>query len=312
VEQALPPHHAATQSRARAGARLALRGVVLNAVLAGVKFGGGILGRTPALIADGTESLLDVVTSVLVWAGIRVAGRPPDEDHPFGHGRAEPIAAFVGAGIVFVAAALVAAHAVHEIVHPQGKPHWATLLLLGAIIGLKIRLWLVVRKGEAEVSSTALGVEAWHHWWDAITSAAAFIGISLALLGAVGADSWAALFACLVVALNGISMLQRTAGEMMDSAAPQAVIDEVRTLAAAVPGVQALDKCRVRKSGLSRLVDIQVRVDGRLTVREGHGIAHAVKDALLGSRLGITDVSVHVEPLEGLGASALPDGQGRG
>ncbi len=297
----LPAHLAAAQARAQAGARLALRGLALNAILAGLKFAGGIFGHTYALIADGAESLLDVFASLLVCIGLRVAARPPDEDHPFGHGRAEPLAAVGGAGLVFLTAGFVAWHALQEILHPHGKPHWATLILLPFIVIAKV--WLSRRfKRQAEehvARSTALGVEALHHWTDAITSAAAFVGIAIAVFGGprtTGADSWAALFACVVVIFNGLGMITRASGEIMDEAAPAAVTASVRAIAAAVPGVSEIDKCRVRKSGTSHLVDIHVRVDGRLSVRAGHDIAHAVKDALLSSALEVTDVSVHIEP----------------
>jgi cation diffusion facilitator family transporter len=296
----LPAHHAATRERARAGARLVARGILLNAVLAVLKLAGGFLGHTYALIADGTESLLDVFSSSLVWAGFRVAERPPDEDHPFGHGRAEPLAALAVAGLTFVATGWIAWHALHLIVTPHRGPHWATLPLLAGIVAAKIALSRRFAAGGSEAGSIALGIEAWHHGSDALTSAAAFVGIAVAVAGGRGweaADDWAALFACLVIAFNGVGALNRALGEMMDVAAPAAVESGVRAIAAAVPGVRALDKCRVRKSGLSHLVDIQVRVDGNLTVREGHAIAHAVKDALLASALRVTDVSVHVEPM---------------
>jgi cation diffusion facilitator family transporter len=154
-------------------------------------------------------------------------------------------------------------------------------------------------KGE-EVGSTTLGIEAMHHWSDAITSGAAFAGISIALWGGVGwetADDWAALFGCVIIAFNGFGMFTKALGDVMDAAAPLNFENEVRALALAVPGVRALDKVRMRKSGLSHLVDIQVRVDGQLSVREGHDIAHAVKDALIASAPHrISDVTVHIEP----------------
>jgi cation diffusion facilitator family transporter len=296
----LPAHHAATQDRARSSARLVLRGIALNAVLAVLKLAGGIFGHTYALIADGAESALDVVSSSFVWAGFRVAGRPPDADHPFGHGRAEPLSALAVATLTFCATGWIAWHAIHLIVTPHRGPHWATLPLLAGIVVTKI--WLSRRMGAAgaQAGSIALGIEAWHHGSDAFTSAAAFVGIAIAVIGGPGweaADDWAALFACGVIAFNGINALKSALGEMMDAAAPPAVENGVRAIAAGVAGVLALDKCRVRKSGLSHLVDIHVRVDGEMSVRGGHDIAHAVKDALLASPLRVTDVSVHVEPM---------------
>ena len=292
--------HVAMQRRAEDSARLVARGIGLNLLLAAAKFAGGIFGHTYALIADGAESLLDVFSSTLVWAGFRVAARPPDADHPYGHGKAEPLAAMGVSLVIFGAAGWIAYHAVHEIVTPHQGPHWFTLPLLAVIVVIKV--WFSRRMaaaGEA-TGSTALDVEALHHWSDAITSAAAFVGIALALAGGKGwevADDWAALFACIVIAFNGVWMFNKALGDVMDTAAPGKFENEVRALALAVPGVQELDKVRVRKSGLSHLVDIQVRVDGNLSVRAGHEIAHAVKDALLASAPhAISDVSVHIEP----------------
>ncbi|MET0263914.1 MAG: cation diffusion facilitator family transporter [Rariglobus sp.] len=295
----LPDHHLAIQRRAKTSAALVLRGIWLNLVLAIVKFAGGILGGTYALIADGIESLMDVFSSALVWAGFRVASRPPDEDHPYGHGKAEPLAAMAVALFIFAAAGWIGVHAVHEIMTPHRTPHWATLPLLAGIVAVK--WWFsrrMAREGEKE-GSTGLGVEAWHHYSDALTSAAAFVGILIAVIGGDGyesADDWAALVACAVIVFNGVGIFNRSLRDVMDTAVPQAFEEQVRAIALAVSGVRGLDKCRVRKSGLSHLVDIHVEVDPLITVYAGHAIAHAVKDALVESALHITDVSVHIEP----------------
>jgi len=291
--------HLETQRRARGSARLVLRGIVLNLVLAVVKLAGGILGHTYALIADGMESLLDVFSSALVWAGFRVASKPPDENHPYGHGKAEPLAALAVALFIFLAAAWIGVHAVREIIAPHQTPHWATLPLLAGIVAVKY--WFsrkMHQAGDAE-GSTALGAEAWHHYSDALTSAAAFLGIALVVFGGerfIGADSWAALLACVVIIFNGVHIFNRALADVMDTAVPQAFENEVRAIALGVDGVLGLDKCRVRKSGLIHLVDIHVVVNPEISVYDGHEIAHAVKDALERSSLHITDVSVHIEP----------------
>lgn len=293
--------HLAAQQRAETGARLVLRGIVVNALLAAVKFAGGIFGHTYALIADGAESLLDIFSSALVWAGFQVAARPPDEDHPYGHGKAEAVAALAVAAFIFLMAGWVGWHAVHEIITPHHGPAWWTLLVLAGVVIVKVMLSRRMAAAGEEAGSTALGVEAMHHWSDALTSSAAFVGISISLWGGPGwesADDWAALFACVVIAFNGAGMAMKALGDVMDAAVSKTFETEVRALALAVPGVQALDKVRMRKSGTSYLVDIQVRVDGDLSVRAGHSIAHAVKDALIASaRHRISDVTVHVEPV---------------
>jgi cation diffusion facilitator family transporter len=201
---------------------------------------------------------------------------------------------------IFAMAGWIGWHAVHEIRTPHQGPAWWTLVVLAGVIVTKAVFSRRMGAASEAVGSTALGIEALHHWSDALTSAAAFVGISIALWGGPGweaADGWAALFACVIIAFNGVGMFLKALGDVMDTALPQNQENEVRALALAVPGVQALDKVRMRRSGLSLLVDIQVRVDGNLSVREGHDIAHAVKDALLASaRHAIDDVTVHIEP----------------
>ena len=292
--------HLRTARRANESARLVLRGILLNAILAAVKLAGGIFGHTYALLADAAESMLDILSSTLVWAGFRVAARPPDANHPYGHGKAEPLAGLIVALFIFAMAGWVGLHAIEEIRTPHQGPAWWTLVVLAGVIVTKT--WFSRRLGVAgeEVGSTALGIEAMHHWSDAITSGAAFVGISIALWGGKGwetADDWAALFGCVIIAFNGFAMITKALGDVMDAAAPEKLENEIRGIALAVPGVRELDKVRVRKSGLSHLVDIQVRVEGTLSVREGHAIAHAVKDALTGSvPHSISDVTVHIEP----------------
>ncbi|MDI1337344.1 MAG: cation diffusion facilitator family transporter [Lacunisphaera sp.] len=292
--------HARTTRRARESARLVLRGIGLNAVLAVVKLAGGIFGHTYALIADAAESMLDILSSTLVWMGFQVAARPPDADHPYGHGKAESLAGMAVSLFIFAMAGWVGWHAVHEIITPHQGPAWWTLVVLAGVIVAKALFSRRMASASEAVGSTALGIEALHHWSDALTSAAAFVGIAIALWGGKGwetADDWAALFACVIIAFNGVGMFLKALGDVMDSALPQNLENEVRALALVVPGVQALHKVRMRKSGLSLLVDIQVQVDGNLTVREGHDIAHAVKDALLASAShSIDDVTVHIEP----------------
>lgn len=294
-----PDPHALARDRAHDGARLVLRGVWLNLFLAALKFAGGILGNTYALIADGVESLLDVCSSVLVWAGFRYAAKPPDADHPYGHGKAEPLAALAVALVIFAAAGWIAIHAVREIRTPHHAPHWATLILLAFVIVTKWGFSRRLAHAGARTGGTALGAEAWHHAADALTSAAAFIGIAVAVIGGPDyavADDWAALAACIVIAFNGLFIFRRAFGEIMDAAASPEVHREVRRVAHAVPGVLEIDKCRVRRSGLALIVEIQIVVDPAITVFVGHKLAHEVQDALVGAGLAITHVAVHVEP----------------
>jgi cation diffusion facilitator family transporter len=301
THQPLHDPHAENRARAEAGAKLVLRGIALNLALAAGQFAGGILGHTHALIADGVESLLDALSSLLVWAGFQVAAQPPDADHPYGHGKAEPLATLAVTVFTFTAAGWVAWRSIDQILTPHPVPSAWTLLLPVAVVALKVRLARRTRLASAEIGSIGLGVETWHHYADAVTSVLAFIGIAIAVIGGDGweaADDWAALLASFIIAYNGIRMFERAVGDVMDTAVPAETVEAVRTLARTVAGVGAIDKCRVRKSGLSHLVDIHVCVDGGLTVRAGHDIAHAVKDALIDSSLRVSDVSVHIEPMK--------------
>ena len=295
----LPAHHAATVERAQKGARLIVRGMMLNAVLAVIKVVGGAFGHAYALVADGVESLCDIAVSVLIWAGFQWAARPPDEDHPYGHGKAEAVSGLLTALVILGASVGIGWHAVKEVRDPSRLPDWWTLPILAGVVAAKVLFSRRLERVGRDTSSTALGAEAWHHLSDAITSAAAFIGIAVAVAGGArfaAADGWAAMVACVVIAVNGLKIFRRALNEVMDIAVPADMENDVRGLASRVPGVLSLHRCRVRKSGLSYLVDIQVRVDGDKSVREGHGIAHAVKDSLLASGLRVSDVTVHVEP----------------
>lgn len=299
MAEILPAHHAAIVDRALKGARLVVRGMALNAVLACIKIAGGLLGHAYALVADGVESLSDIAISILLWAGFQWAARPPDREHPYGHGKAEAVCGLLTALVVLAAGVGIGWHAVHEIRDPQRVPQWWTLLILAGVVSAKVIFSRRLDAVGRDTESTALGAEAWHHLSDAMISAAAFVGISIAVVGGgayAAADGWAALAASSVIAFNGVKIFRRALNEVMDIAVPAKMENDLRKIASGVVGVESLDKCRIRKSGLSYLVDIQIRVAGELTVREGHEIAHAVKDRLLNSLLRVSDVTVHVEP----------------
>ncbi len=300
--------HLDTERRTRQSASLVARGIGLNILLAILKLAGGVLGHTYALIADGIESLLDVCSSALVWAGLRVAARPPDTNHPYGHGKAEPLAGMFVSLVILAAAGWIGWHAVREIQTPHSGPHWATLPLLAFVVTLKLGFSRRLVEASRASQSLSLGIEGWHHYADALTSGAAFIGIAIAVIGGPGyesADDWGALAACAVIAWNGVKFFRTALNDVMDLAADPTFESKVRSLAGTVPGVRGIDKCRVRKSGLSHLVDIHVEVDGDLSVREGHDIAGAVKYTLLGSPLGVSDVVVHIEPASSSGKSSI-------
>ena len=281
------------------GVRSTLVSVAANATLAAVKAIAGVLGNSYALIADSIESAFDIVSSLVVLGGLKIAAVPADEDHPYGHGKAEPLAAMVVAIALCTAAAAIAIQSVREIRTPHHAPEAFTLIILVLVVIVKEALYRFVWRVGQTVGSTALKVDAWHHRSDALTSAAAFVGISISLIGGKGyesADDWAALFAGCVISYNGIRLIIPAINEIMDAAPNPVIVEEVRRVAGGVAGVVSLDKCFVRKMGLKYYVDFHVVVDGNISVHEGHGIAHRVKDAIKQSNPKISDVLIHIEP----------------
>lgn len=281
------------------GMRSTLLGVGVNAVLATVKLVAGLLGNSYALIADAIESTTDIFSSMVVWAGLRVAAKPPDADHPYGHGKAEPLATAAVAGGLFLAALVIAIQSVREILTPHHAPAPWTLVVLALVVIIKETLFRFVLKVGARIDSTAVQTDAWHHRSDALTSLAAFGGILVSWLGGSGyesADDWAALFAAGVIVFNAIQLLRPAIAELTDAAPPPELESDIRAAAQAVAGVQGLDKCHVRKMGFEFYVDLHVQVSAAMSVREGHQIAHRVKDAVRRAVPKLADVLIHIEP----------------
>jgi cation diffusion facilitator family transporter len=220
--------------------------------LAAAKGLAGTLGHSYALIADAIESLSDVVSSFVVLIGLRVAMRPADENHPYGHGKAEPLAATIVSLALFGAAVTIAVESIHEIRTPHSTPAPFTLAVLAAVVLIKEVLFrYVVRVGETS-QSTAVKTDAWHHRSDAITSALAFVGISIALLGGPGwesADDWAALLASGIIMLNAYLLLRPAVLELTDSIPGTGLGEDVRHVALSVPGVLSLDSKRLTNPG---------------------------------------------------------------
>jgi cation diffusion facilitator family transporter len=279
--------------------RLSITTLAINVVLAAVKIAAGVLGNSSVLIADGIESAADVFTSFVVWSGLRVSALPADANHPYGHGKAESIASAIVSLSLLGAAVIIAVQSVREILSPQGPPRNFTLPVLVAVIVIKELLYQRVSKASANLDSAVLKADAWHHRSDALTSAAALIGIAVALVGGPTfqtADDWAALVACGIIAWNGVRLLRGTLDEIMDAAVSPDIVHEVREIAGSVDGVVEIEKCRIRKTGLHLALDIHVVVNGDLSVRRGHAIAHEVEGKLRASAHRINDVTVHIEP----------------
>lgn len=274
-------------------------GIVISIILVFVKAISGHLGHSYALIADATETGADVISSAFLFFALRIAVRPPDEQHPYGHGKAEPIAAVIISLFLIGAAFWIGFHAIEMLETPHDLPKKFTLAVLLIVIVVKEFMFRYVLAVGNKLNSQAVIADAYHHRSDAITSIAAFVGITIALIAGKGyesADDWAALLAAILIIYNAIGIIRPALGEIMDAAPPAEINTKVRELAAEVSEVKEVEKCFVRKMGFDYFVDLHIQVDGLLTVKQGHAIAHEVKNKLLHSSLDVRDALIHVEP----------------
>ena len=279
---------------------LSILGNLLLAVIKGIT---GVFGNSYALIADAIESTTDVFSSIFVLLGIRYANKPADTNHPYGHGKAEPLITFAVVGFLVVSATVIAYESIRHIQTPHEIPESYTLIVLGVIIILKELFYRIVSRKGKDLNSTVLKADAWHHRSDAITSLMAFIGISIALYmgkGYENADDWAALFASGFILYNAYLIMRPALGEVMDEHMYDDLIEEIRGFAEKIPGVEETEKCFVRKAGMTYHVDLHIGVNKDLTVEEGHDISHNVKNELLLQLPQIADVLIHIEPVSRL------------
>ena len=286
-------------SRDQIATRTVIFSIFGNSALALVKAVAGVTGNSYALIADAIESVTDVFSSLLVLVGIRYAAKPPDENHPYGHGRAEPLLTFTVVGILLGSAALIAYESIQHIRTPHEGPAGFTLFILAAIIVIKEFSYRYVIKRGKQIKSTLLTADAWHHRSDAITSLTAFIGISVAIAmgeGYESADDWAALLAAGFIVFNTYLIFRPALGELMDEQLHDDLIVRIRQISKGVGGVVDTEKCFVRKAGFVYHVDLHLVVCGDITVRSGHDIAHNLKSQLLRQIPELSDILIHVEP----------------
>lgn len=281
------------------GIRSTVIGIFISLGLAIIKGVTGILGNSYALIADAIESTADVFTSGILLIGLRTSLKPADKEHPYGHGKAESLAALVISLGLLCAAGIIIKESIVNISTPHKNPAPYTLIVLVLVIVIKELLSRYVNKIGEETNSHGVKADAFHHRSDAITSAAAFIGISIALIGGTGyqnADDYAALIASSIILINAYLIARPAIDELMDASADENMIVEIKKLACSVDGVIEIEKTFVRKTGSLFLVDIHVIVTGTLSVADGHKIAHDVKDTIIQTEPRVKDVLVHVEP----------------
>ena len=286
-------------TKSKRGIKVVLLGIIVNALLAVIKITAGVFGNSYALIADGIESTTDIFSSVIVWSGLKIAAKPPDKNHPYGHGKAEALSAMIVSLLLLGAAVLIVVNSIHEIYLPHHAPEPYTLLVLVLVIITKEFLFRTVFKVGNDIESTSLRTDAWHHRSDAITSAAAFVGISVALIMGPGyemADDYGAIAASVLIVFNAVRLLRHSLSDIMDEAPSSGLKDKIISIVESIPDVKNVTNVKLRKSGLYYLVDITIQVSGDISVFEGHELSEIVNDKLQGSNLSIQEVMVHTEP----------------
>ncbi len=295
---------AATNAR-KTLSRNTLIGLAASVALASIKLAAGVFGHSSALIADAVESLADTVGSLVVWQSLRVADRPADHEHPYGHGKAEALATLFVGGLLFVAAGVIVIRAIDDIRTPHSSPEPWTLIVLIAVIAVKEVLFRLVLKGATQHASDAAKADAWHHRSDAITSAAAFLGVSIAIASTrwlnmpslVLADEVAAIIASAIIVATAINLVRPAFHELLDGSMPE-IAAKVGLTAAAVEGVRLIEKCHARKSGRGYHVDMHVQVDRDLPIHEAHALGGKVRAYVRTIHPEVRDVLIHIEPQE--------------
>lgn len=275
--------------------------IIGNTSLALIKGLAGFFGNSYALVADAIESTTDIFASFLVLFGIKYSNRPADENHPYGHGRAEPLITFLVVGFLITSATIIAYESILNIGTPHDLPKSWTLIVLAVIICWKEYSFQMVMKKSILTNSSSLKADAWHHRSDAITSIAAFIGISIALIlgkGYESADDWAALLASFFILYNSYMIFRPALGEIMDEHRYDDLVENIREESLKVNGILGTEKCFIRKAGMKYHVDLHAIVDAKISVKEGHDLAHKLKDTLRSRILELGHVLIHIEPNE--------------
>lgn len=286
------------------GQRVILISAGFNFIFGIIKSGAGLLGHSNVLLADGIDSMVDVLSSFMTWGALKYGAKPPDSGHPYGHGKIESLSALSGALLLVgigISISIFSIHQLIEVAHgfiPDPPEKYTLAILIGVIFVKEILFQIMARRARL-IGSTAMLANAWHYRSDVIISLTAFIGITVSLFAGNGyetADDWAALIACAIIFYNALTILKSSIAEIMDATFSNNVEETIINFACQVKGVHSAEKCRVRKSGLVLIADLHIRVDGTLSVREGHAISHHVKNRLLKANLALEDITVHLEP----------------
>jgi len=283
----------------RKGRRAAILGMIGSGLLAVLKITAGLMGHSTAVFSDGVESAMDVVTSMVVLGGMTLALRPPDSNHPYGHGRAESIAGKTVSTILIVTGLLLAFNSLFGLTSTSHPPRLYAIATL--VISIVVKVWLARYKMSlgTKIESASLQADAWNDRVDVVSALAALAGSGLAAYAPerfLYADRLGGGLVALVILYTGLRVFRDTSLELMDTSPSDELMARVRGVVAQVRGVVRLETCRGRKSGLGYFFDLHIEVDPEMKVRDAHEIAHQIKDRVRSAIPSVLDVLVHVEP----------------
>ena len=289
------------EGSSEAGDRLrALSGVtvlaaVANLVLVVVKGGAGLLGGSSVLVADAVHSLSDLATDVVALFSLRVAAKPPDEEHPYGHGRYETLGTVI-VGVVLLGAAAGIAWEASSRFGQSVVPAGITLWVAGLSIAVKEALFQITIRAGRRHQSPLVVANAWHQRSDALSSIAALAGIAGARMGFPILDPAAAVVVAALIAKMAVSLLAGAVREVTDTALQREMLHDLGAGVRRLPGVVNLHELRARRMGPRILVDLHVQVDASTTVSDGHQVAERVRQFVFQAHGGVSEVLVHIDP----------------
>jgi len=279
-------------------------GIIVNLLLSILKAVGGVLSGSRALLADALHSASDVLSSFVILFGVKIANKPPDEEHPYGHGKAENIASIIVAILLIVVGIEISISSIkvfYGIVPPA--PSILALFILLISIGVKEGLYHYKSRLGKKLNSTALIADAWHHRSDSLSSVAALIGVGLSILGEklhlsyfIYGDAVAGIVVSIIVMKVGYDLIKASATVILEKVLSKEEIQHYKETVFKIDRVKRIDQLFARTHGSYIIIDIKISVDQHITVKEGHDIAREVKDILMDSHVEIEDVLVHINP----------------
>ena len=282
----------------RIGRRIALLSVTIGIALSVAKILVGMRAGSVSVVSDGLEGAGDALSSAIVYAGLGLASKPPDSEHPYGHGRYETLAGLAVGGMLLLAGAAILWHGITSLSQPTAVAFYALYPLFAAVVLKTILATLKLRVGR-RLQSTSLQADAWHDLTDLLSTVVALIAVGLTLVNPARfapADRVGGVVIGVIILFLAVQVVRRTVGQLLDTMPEPGRMAEIRETALSVPGALGIEKCYARRTGLKYHVDLHLEVDPELTVRESHEIATRVRIAIREALPWVADVLVHVEP----------------